>query len=93
MDWVSLFLGIPKNSSIPHGMKELNIWEICTSSNLRAKLLCDILRVKKLYICHISKNGCGEMKRVRHAMKEANETTLYIAKKLSHRIAYACYIL
>ena len=33
MDWVRLFLGMPKNSSIPHGMKERNIWEICTSSN------------------------------------------------------------
>jgi len=46
MNWVSLLLGMPKNSSIPHGMKELDILEICTSSNLRAKLLCDILRVK-----------------------------------------------
>jgi len=33
VDWVSLLLGIPKNSSIPHGMKKLNTWEICTSSN------------------------------------------------------------
>jgi hypothetical protein len=33
MAQVRLFLGMPKNSSFLHGMNELNIWEIYTSSS------------------------------------------------------------